>query len=90
MPPSNWTLPILLTGWQYVCKGWGQKNQNVNFFQRGGGLVLYSYEGPGKHVTLSLRACVKKTYFFQLHWLMELNEGHISQDCRKSVQLSFF
>jgi hypothetical protein len=36
------------------------------------GLLLYSYEGPGKDVTLSLRACATNSFCFQLNWLMEL------------------
>ena len=48
-------------------------------------LVLYSYEGPGKHVALSLRACETKLIFFQLYWLIELYTSHISLDCGKSV-----
>ena len=47
-------------------------------------LVLYSYEGPGKHVTLSLRACETNLFCVQLYWLIELYMGHISLDCKKS------
>ena len=49
------------------------------------GLVLYSYKGPGEHVTLSLRACETNSFCFQLYWLIELYMGHIRLDCGKAV-----
>ena len=50
-------------------------------------LVLYSYEGPGKHVTLSLRACETNLFCVQLYWLIELCMGPISLDCKKSERV---